>query len=374
LLGCGNQGGFRPFGKVRAKYVVLYSSLGDRDWPDTIDPTTGLFSYYGDNKTPGHQLHETPRKGNLLLSRVFEQLHAVPPRRDEIPPFFVFTKSATYNSSRSVQFRGLAVPGGQGVSGIDDLVAVWRSSRGQRFQNYRALFTILDVPVVGRDWIQDLENGNPLAGSSPKPWRSWVYKGQYKPLHAQPTINFRTEEDQRPSPGDEAAVVNCLYDYFKANPVGFESCAAALATLLDPNLLVDEITRPAVDGGRDAIGRYRLGPRTDPIYMDFALEAKCYCPGLREGEVRNSVGVRETSRLISRLRYRQFGILITTSVVAKQAYAEIRQDQHPIIILCGRDLARLLASKGYASESAVVQWLRNEFPVQVDPQSISTLL
>ena len=49
LLGCGNQGGFRKVGSP-AKYVVLFSSLEDRDWPDGLDTTTGLFVYYGDNK------------------------------------------------------------------------------------------------------------------------------------------------------------------------------------------------------------------------------------------------------------------------------------------------------------------------------------
>jgi hypothetical protein len=33
-------------------------------------------------------------------------------------------------------------------------------------------------------------------------------------------------------------------------------------------------------------------------------------------------GVREMSRLISRLRHRQFGVLVTTSYVDNQAYRE----------------------------------------------------
>ena len=36
-----------------------------------------------------------------------------------------------------------------------------------------------------------------------------------------------------------------------------------------------------VDGGRDAIGRYRVGPLSDPVEMEFALEAKCYSPACR---------------------------------------------------------------------------------------------
>ena len=52
------------------------------------------------------------------------------------------------------------------------------------------------------------------------------------------------------------------------------------------------------------------------------------------------------SRLISRIRNRQFGILITTSVVSKQAYKEVRQDQHPIVIISGGDIASALINAG----------------------------
>ena len=37
---------------------------------------TGTFTYHGDNRSPGRELHDTPNKGNLLLSRAFEWAHA----------------------------------------------------------------------------------------------------------------------------------------------------------------------------------------------------------------------------------------------------------------------------------------------------------
>ena len=115
------------------------------------------------------------------------------------------------------------------------------------------------------------------------------------------------------------------------------------------------MTRPSRDGGRDAVGQYRIGPPDDLIKIDFALEAKCYAP-------HSSVGVREVSRLISRLRHRNFGVLVTTSWVNAQAYKEIREDQHPVAIVCGRDIVTLLRQRGWGSKSSVVQWLEEEFP------------
>ena len=115
-------------------------------------------------------------------------------------------------------------------------------------------------------------------------------------------------------------------------------------------------TRPSRDGGRDGIGLYRIGVEGEGIHIDFAVEAKCYNES-------NSVGVRELSRLISRLRQRQFGVLVTTSYVAQQAYQEIREDQHPIIVIAGRDIVQLLMSNGLGNQHDLANWLRTVFPI-----------
>lgn len=148
LLGCGVGGGFRFIGSTKdwsIPFVVLYSSMSDPDWPDTLSVDTGNFIYFGDNKTPGGVLHSTKRGGNEILRHYFEEVHNG--NRGVVPPFFVFTK---HPEGRSVVFRGVAVPGAQGMSMTEDLVAIWRSKEGERFQNYRAVFTILDIPVVTR--------------------------------------------------------------------------------------------------------------------------------------------------------------------------------------------------------------------------------
>src|SRR6202012_4030652 len=113
--------------------------------------------------------------------------------------------------------------------------------------------------------------------------------------------------------------------------------------------------RPSVDGGRDAIGTYRVGPLADRIALDFALEAKCYAP-------ENGVGVKELSRLISRLRHRQFGILITTSFLGQQAYQELRSDRQPVVVISGADIAGILVKAGLGTPETVRNWLEAEFP------------
>jgi restriction endonuclease Mrr len=98
-----------------------------------------------------------------------------------------------------------------------------------------------------------------------------------------------------------------------------------------------------------------IGPDSDPIKLDFSLEAKLYSEG-------NNVGVREISRLISRIRHREFGVLVTTSSVSKQAYSEIREDGHPIVVVSGSDICEILVTNGIVSKSQCQSWLNSLEP------------
>lgn len=127
LLGVGNMGGFRFVGSVQKQSVrlaVLYTSGEHPDWPDRIDPTTGTVTYFGDNRSPGRDLHDTPRKGNQLLRQLFAMASGTKSDRLAVPPILVFSKGGR---GRDVVFRGLAVPGAPTMAPGDDLVAVWRS-------------------------------------------------------------------------------------------------------------------------------------------------------------------------------------------------------------------------------------------------------
>ncbi len=363
LQGSGNQGGFRAAGRGdQKKFVVLYTSGEDKDWPDRLDLNTGQFVYYGDNKTPGHELHDTRKGGNLILRSVFGNLHATPPDRSRIPPFFIFRKYPTPRSSRSVQFKGLAAPGFLGLPATADLVAVWKASSGQRFQNYQATFTVLDIPVVSRAWLRDLADGNSSTSNIPTAWLNWARTGRYRALTAESTTVVRDQQAQLPDTPAKAAILQAVWDHFKEAPTAFEAFAARVFQMLDQRVIIDEITRAAVDGGRDAVGRYLLGLSDDPVYAEFSLEAKCYRPPIN-GRRGNTVGVKEVSRLISRIRHRQFGVLVTTSTIGPQAYQEVREDRHPIIFLSGGDIANILMTNGLNTSQLVNDMLQTEFAV-----------
>lgn len=325
LMPCGNQGGFRiakrPGGGYRM--AVLYSSGADPDWPDSLDSQTGLYTYFGDNKTPGGSL-AGPR-GNRLLESAFAAAHSHARDPMALPPFFVFQSAV---GGRSVRYLGLAAPGGPGL-GTDDLVAVWRSSGGSRFQNYRARFTVLDAGEIPRQWVE---------------------RRAYHPLVAEPTIEYRTKTQQLPQTEGGRALVRTIYERFRNRPTDFEKCADRIWKLIAPGVTESEITRPSRDGGYDASGRYSLGPASDPIRITFALEAKCYAPD-------HGAGVRDVARLISRLLHRQFGVFVTTSFVNQEAYREVRSDKHPVVVVSGADIEAALRASGITTIAATNAWL-----------------
>lgn len=98
----------------------------------------------------------------------------------------------------------------------------------------------------------------------------------------------------------------------------------------------------------------------DPVYAEFSLEAKCYRPPLN-GDTPITVSVSDVARLISRIRHRQFGVLVTTSVIASQAYKEVREDRHPIVFISGGDMVNILIDKGYNTRGRVQELLSSDF-------------
>jgi len=351
LLGVDNQAGFRHLGQrpktETLKLIVLKTSLKEPDWPDNLDPETGIFTYFGDRRSPG-ELHDTPRQGNQILKNLFDAAHNTA-FSIHFPPIFLFRNTGVY---RDVRFLGLAVPGASTLGHDEDLVALWRA-KGQdniRFQNYRAKFSVVNAPKISREWIEDVKNGiNVTSQFAPDAWVRWVRYREYNTLMAPHSVETRDKTQQLPSNSDDSKIINLIYNHYKDDPYGFEYCAIEIARLAMPDIHSWELTRPWRDGGRDAIGTYRIGNGLSAINVEFALEAKCY-------QSNSGVGVKQLSRLISRLRHRQFGILVTTSYLSSQAYSELKEDDHPVVVLAAQDIAEVLKSRIGALEN-IRSWL-----------------
>lgn len=360
IPGCENAGGFRKKlredGSGKYAYVVLYTSMEELEWPDFLEAETGIFRYYGDNREPGRTLTDTKKKGNLILENTFAMLNDRN-NLEDIPPFFIFKKTG---NGRDVQFLGLAAPGNPKISPDKDLIAFWRTYKDKRFQNYEAYFTILNtgsIPITRR-WIKSLiyDHENNLK-YAPEVWKKFIKEGRdgIEALKAPILYQVPSKYDQLGSSNEEGRVcLEIIREHYRQFPQGFENCATKIIGQMDSNFVDFSLTRPWRDGGRDAIGKYSIksgGNVNKPLIIDCALEAKCY--GTSKG-----VGVREMSRLISRIRYRQFGIMITTGYVDSQAYSEVIEDGHPILIVTASDIATILKRNSITPEN-IKDWLES---------------
>lgn len=350
LMGVGNLGGFRPkSGKSGTMAVVLTSTRSEPEWPDSLDVFTGTYTYFGDNRRPGVEMHQTKQRGNQILRDSFELAHGDRQDRAKCPLFFIFETGA---EARDFIFRGLAIPGSDFKEPGEDLVAVWRTSAGERFQNYRATFTILKEGLISGDWLREsLEEGRFLLDDqrAPETLRLWVDTGAITPLVAERSA-VRSVDEQTPGNRTQKALLSRIRARCQQDPWLFERVAAEIWKMNCPVPVEYELTRRFRDGGRDAVGWMLLGPASDHIKVSFALEAKHYAEG-------NTVGVRDTSRLISRLKLREFGVFVTTSALGKQAYTEIRDDGHPIVVISGRDICEILAQNGITTSESCDEWL-----------------
>lgn len=199
-------------------------------------------------------------------------------------------------------------PSAADLTADEELVAVWRSRHGMRFHNYRAKFTVLDIGTIPRAWIKDILAGDLLSANCPEPWRRWVTGRHYQALIST-KIEYRSPDEQQPTDQAGRRILELVHAHFAGRPTDFERFAAHLWQMADGRIGSYEVTRATPDGGRDAVGEFLIGPRTDPVRVTSALEAKLFAPA------GGGVGVKEASRVISRLRHRQFGVLVTTAHV-----------------------------------------------------------
>ena len=148
--------------------------------------------------------------------------------------------------------------------------------------------------------------------------------------------------------------MKALQQYFVKKDKGysFEEVAKDVVIGMDNSVVQMETTRPFKDGGIDAEGQYRIFKIAgNSINVEFYMQAKCY-------SMSHSVTTKDVSRLVARIKNRQFGVMATTSYVAKQAYDEILEDGHPIVLINGKDIIDYVYDEcEIRSEEALVKWL-----------------
>src|SRR5262249_53877405 len=157
---------------------------------------------------------------------------------------------------------------------FEDLVAVWRVKGENRFQNYRATFTVLREDAIHKEWLDDLVKGMPptSAAKCPTTWARWVRSGRYTALEGERKGEPRSRKDQEPHTAEEREVVARLYKELSARE--FEFAAAEIVRFMDERFVELQVTRATQDGGRDVTAIYRVGHVDHQVNLSASIEAK----------------------------------------------------------------------------------------------------
>ena len=115
------------------------------------------------------------------------------------------------------------------------------------YADYRAVFTILEVPCISRGWLRELRLGLSTSSAlAPKQWLAWIAGGPYLPLRAPKVTRLRTRSEQLPDKPSHKAILMRLVSFFKAHPdreYAFEKRAGEILKLMDKNIEDIELTR-----------------------------------------------------------------------------------------------------------------------------------
>jgi hypothetical protein len=160
MFNCGRTGVFRYVGEPNLKsvdFVILCYIKEEPDFPEGLDESLAL----------------------AFIKKCFQNANTT--QRKSVPPIFVFTTGLSGPRGLDALFRGLVIPGDQGLPRDRENHLIWSSDKVKGYLGHKVVFTVLDVDEISRDWINDLMNRNPLSKNCPEIWRKWIKTGECIP-------------------------------------------------------------------------------------------------------------------------------------------------------------------------------------------------
>lgn len=345
-------------------------------WHDEYDLDHGHIRYYGDHKV-GTLGPVGVTRGNRALLEVWAD-HASGDRSDRVKaaPLLVFRGipvfvDGTRKEKGHLEFCGVGL-----VERLEFVLQ--RDPRtGKTFPNIA-----LDLSVVRMDgndefdwrWLDDRRDpgmsGEQTLRYAPAAWRQWVEQGRVSlPRIRRRVMSSRvlSRDDQMPPPSSvEERVLDQIYRAFDDNKHAFEWLASRVAeqVLGESGAHYQEgwLTKAGGDGGMDFVGRLDVGNSTTKTPLVVLGQAKCIAPS-------SSISPDQVARIVARLRRGWIGVFVTTGYFSNQAQVEMVDDEYPIVLIPGRELAesvRKLAEQSYQGDvTALLATALNDYPAAV---------
>ncbi|MCX4859944.1 restriction endonuclease [Streptomyces canus] len=340
-------------GRQRRPAILIRSSpwkAGSEQtpWHDVFDMDNGHVRYFGDHKVGLAKSPGTTTGNAALLDAFTEHQAPTPEGRADAAPLLLFRAV-----SRNGKVKGFVEFCGLGVIERAERIVQWAGHEHTTFTNYVYDIALIDLTVendqVDWDWITARRklavSDQEALAKAPRAWREWVKRGH----SALPRVRRRVARarvtkvrDQRPAPGSrQDEDLQFIYEQFDRRKHDFEAVASAVAARVlrgsGHNYREGWITRRSGDGGADFVGRIDLGTGLAGTSLVVLGQAKCIRPD-------TSVSAEQIARVVARLRRGWIGAYVTTGAFSEPAQLEMVEDQYPIVLVNGLDLARELRS------------------------------
>ena len=368
-------------GKFSVRPAILIGSSPHKagsettPWMDSFDVDHGHVRYFGDNKL-GSSRPAALVQGNAALLAEWE-LHnsGNPAERARACPILLFRRLAVEHREKGyVRFEGVAlVEDARLVTQVDAAarrrVEIDGLQGPTTFPNYRFDFLVLDLAAEAEtvDWAwidaRRRPGGEDDLSLAPSSWRRWLQDGPAsfdavrRRVYGMPFVG---REAQLPARGSrEAEVLATIYTHYKLSHGGRgEHEFEAVAELVVQRVLAESgryklgwITPRGHDFGVDFVGRLDVGEGFSTARLVVLGQAKCQSP-----EVATSA--RDVARTVARLRRGWLGAYVTTSFFSIAAQQEFAEDEYPLVLVNGLQVARIVSTlaleMGYAD---VKDWL-----------------
>jgi hypothetical protein len=352
-------------------------------WQDHFSPDTGHIRYFGDHKAgqPGYAV-DSP--GNQLLVREQFPLHTgldVESRRRAAP--LVFFRGIPHQGKIKghVEFQGF------GLMERAEFVSQLDQTSQRAFSNVRYDFLVMTSVSEGEDfdwnWINSrrnpsLSDGDCLA-RAPAAWQWWVRNGSTAlPRVRRMLSRLKTANaaEQRPAAGSkEEKILHTVVQHYANQKHRFELLAEHvvedLVTASGIDYVKGWITPRSADGGADFVGRLDVGQGLAGTSLVLLGQAKCE-------QVHSPTGGNHIARTVARLRRGWIGAYVTTSFFSRPVQAEVIDDEYPIMLIGGRDVAatveKTMLERGVDNIDAFLDELDGQYESRVRFRQPSEIL
>lgn len=370
---------------VRQPAILIASSPHktgylETPWHDSFDPDNGFVLYYGDNKSIKTAPGDAP--GNALLLKQFE-LHNSPDatKRAQASPLVMWER-VTHDGRRKgqVAFMGL------GVLARGELVTQYHPKTNEYFTNYRWELTILSLQHENEefcwDWIAARRDPSlsltDTLKYAPQAWRRWQKKGPAVLESSRRRVTrfpVTPEREQIPESGSpKEDILKRVYERYALKKCSFENlaCFVSARSLRRNHIDFTEgwITPASGDGGVDFVGRVDLGIGFGRCRLVVLGQAKCEQLHLPTGGV-------HVARTVARLRRGWIGCYVTTSFFSDRVQREIADDEFPLLLINGNELATqlrlLVVEEGFGTLAELLEFVDLQYPSMLrraDPDAI----